>query len=774
MKAEDSKKFLTMGFVSGIIATLLISGVVRTYKNTQSQNIAAEVQGETLTMETLKKDMANDLVPVQNDEYRILKRGVDEWFNSRLLEKEARAQKVSLDELYRKEIWSRVNVTYSDAVQFYNQNRGLFDRPFEEVNSLITEELRRREYNRIKDEYLESLRNKYKAAIHLKQPESYVEGFDLPYVLTGQAPEIVADQPAAPPSRPSPAAAPPAPSAVVTFDDLEGRPSLGPKDAAVTLVEFSDFHCPFCARVTPTLEDLMKNYPGKIRRVWRHFPLSMHPGAERTHEASECAFEQGKFWEYHDQLFATIGGDRSDSALTALAKQVGLDTKKFDQCLTSGKYKNLIQQEIQKGEAVGVQGTPMVFVNGQEVAGAYPYDHFDNLVQSILTGRAPQPAAQPQAAPEAAPSPGAIVQFDDLEGRPSQGPKNAQVTVVEFSDFHCPFCAKVSPTVEQLMKAYEGKIRRVWRHFPLPFHTGADRTHAASECAFEQGKFWQYHDKLFATLGGDRSDPALVDLAKQTGLDTKKFEQCLTSGKYNNLIQKEMAAGSRAGVDGTPTLFINGQMVAGAYPYEHFQGLVEGVLNPGKAQPPAPSARPAAPPPPAAVQFDDLEGKPSQGPKNASVVLIEFSDFHCPFCARVTPTIEQLMKNYDGKIRRVWRHFPLSMHRGADRTHEASQCAFEEGKFWEYHDKLFQTLGGARDDASLIQLAKQVGINEGKFKKCLESGKYKDLIQQEISSGSRAGVRGTPAFFVNGKLVSGAQPYASFDRIVQSELKANS
>jgi len=773
MKQEDSKRFITIGFASGVILTLLLSGIVSTYKNKQSQGVAAEIQNETLTLEKLKKDLANDLVPVQNDEYRILKRGVDDWFNNRLFEKEAKAQGISLDELFQKEIWSRVRVSYADTVQFYDENKELFNQPFEEVKSLITEELRRREYARAKSEYLEGLRKKFKAMILLKQPESFVEGLELPYVLSGQAPEIVAEKPAPAPSRPSPQAAQPAQAPAVTFNDLEGRPTLGPADAPVTIVEFSDFHCPFCGRASATLQQLMTNYSGKIRRVWRHFPLSMHPGADRTHEASECAFEQGKFWEYHDKLFETLGQDRSDSALTDLAKQVGLDTKKFDQCLTSGKYKSLIQQEVQKGGEVGVEGTPMFFVNGQTVAGAYPYEYFDNLVQNILTpGRAPQAAAEPPAAPEAV-QPPAVVNFSDLEARPSQGPKNAPVTVVEFSDFHCPFCKKVTPAIEQLMKTYEGKIRRVWRHFPLPFHTGADRTHEASECAFEQGKFWEYHDKLFETIGGDRSDAALTDLAKQSGLNTKKFEQCLTSGKYKDLIQKEMAAGSQAGVDGTPSFFINGQMVAGAYPYEHFQGMVENALTPGGAKPVA-AAKPSRPAPPAVVSFDDLDGKPAVGPKNAKVTLVEFSDFHCPFCARVSPTIEQLMKNYDGKIRRVWRHFPLSMHRGADRTHEASQCAFEQGKFWEYHDKLFQTLGGPRDDESLAQLAKQVGLNDGKFKKCLSSGKYKDLIQKEIARGSQAGVRGTPAFFVNGKLVSGAQPYANFDRLVQVELQEKS
>jgi protein-disulfide isomerase len=171
------------------------------------------------------------------------------------------------------------------------------------------------------------------------------------------------------------------------------------------------------------------------------------------------------------------------------------------------------------------------------------------------------------------------------------------------------------------------------------------------------------------------------------------------------------------------------------------------------------------------VSFKDLDGRPSFGPKNAKVTLVEFSDFHCPFCKRVNPTLEQLMKNYQGKIRRIWRQYPLPMHAGADRTAEASECANEQDKFWEYHDKLFEVQGASSfDEASLMSLAEQAGLNKKKFEKCLASGKHKDLIQKEIEAGNQAGVRGTPAVFVNGRLVSGAQPYENFDRIVQSEL----
>lgn len=174
-----------------------------------------------------------------------------------------------------------------------------------------------------------------------------------------------------------------------------------------------------------------------------------------------------------------------------------------------------------------------------------------------------------------------VVRFDDLEGKPAAGPKKAPVTIVEFSDFHCPFCKRVQPALERLKGAYPGKIRHVWRHFPLPFHQGADRTHMASQCAQDQGKFWEYHSAVFAAASAPADDQALIDLAAQTGLDRKAFEGCLSSNKHAALIQQEVSAGQKAGANGTPTFFINGKRLVGSQPYESFDSAVVQALGEG-------------------------------------------------------------------------------------------------------------------------------------------------------------------------------------------------
>lgn len=354
---------------------------------------------------------------------------------------------------------------------------------------------------------------------------------------------------------------------------------------------------------------------------------------------------------------------------------------------------------------------------------------------------------------------------------PSQGPENAPVVITEFADFHCVYCKKAQPALKQILQNYPDQVRLVFRHFPLSSQAGAGSflTHEAAACAQEQGKFWEFHDAIYA-MEGFPDQAALNKIAQDLGLSMKAFRNCLDSHKTEVRIREDFAEGGRRLVQGTPTFFVNQKKFAGGKSYEDWVPLIQQMLNPSPDQAEG-SERPSVPLPRPTVSFNDVSGRPSKGPENAPVTLVEFSDFHCPFCGRVIPTLDKLMKNFDGKIRLVWRHYPLPMHVGADRTHEASECAHEQGKFWPYHDKLFATLGSPKEDATLISYAKELNLNEKKFKECLESGRNKSLIQEELEKGNLYGVSGTPAVFINGELVSGAYPYEHFERIIKSKLE---
>jgi protein-disulfide isomerase len=165
----------------------------------------------------------------------------------------------------------------------------------------------------------------------------------------------------------------------------------------------------------------------------------------------------------------------------------------------------------------------------------------------------------------------------------------------------------------------------------------------------------------------------------------------------------------------------------------------------------------------------NLDGVRVRGPASAPVTLVEFSDFHCPFCKGVEATLDQVRSRYGDKVRLVFKDFPIdSLHPQSRPAHEAARCADEQGKFWEYHTVLFA--GNPKTPDQLKGVAQQVGLDMAKYDQCVASGKHRAAVQKEIDEGRRLGVTGTPAFFINGRLLSGAQPLASFTRLIDDEL----
>jgi protein-disulfide isomerase len=162
-------------------------------------------------------------------------------------------------------------------------------------------------------------------------------------------------------------------------------------------------------------------------------------------------------------------------------------------------------------------------------------------------------------------------------GRPSRGPAQATVEVIEFSDFQCPYCLRAHPIVAQVLQTYGDRIRFVYRNFPLPNHPDARPAAEAGDCAAEQGKFWPYYDRLF-----DHQDqlsvPDLKQHAAVLGLDAARFTACVDSRKYKNEVDADIAAGNDVGVTGTPAFFINGRPLDGAQPFEAFKAIIDEEL----------------------------------------------------------------------------------------------------------------------------------------------------------------------------------------------------
>lgn len=222
-------------------------------------------------------------------------------------------------------------------------------------------------------------------------PITFLGGLAVGYVLWGvgqfqpnaQAaaqPNAIEQQAAPQPAQP---AAPPSPIEVSVDDD----PAFGPEDAPVTIVEFSDFECPFCARFrSETFDALAEQYDGQIRFVYRDFPLSsIHPDAQKAAEAAECADDQGMFWEMHDVIFANQS-NMGVAALSGFAEDLELDMSDFDECLNNGKYADEVLADLQEGQTYGVTGTPTFFINGVRLVGAQPLSAFQAIIDQELAG----------------------------------------------------------------------------------------------------------------------------------------------------------------------------------------------------------------------------------------------------------------------------------------------------------------------------------------------------------------------------------------------------
>lgn len=207
--------------------------------------------------------------------------------------------------------------------------------------------------------------------------------------------------------------------------------------------------------------------------------------------------------------------------------------------------------------------------------------------------------------------------------------------------------------------------------------------------------------------------------------------------------------------------------------YTTKDGSLAGSLTPLGS---APSAGAGSSGGSAAVATDvSIDDDSIKGDVNAPVTIIEFSDYECPFCGRhYTQTLPQIVENYvdSGKVRIVFRDFPLNFHPNAQKAGEAAECAGEQGKYWEMHDKLFDNQNSLGED-DLKRYASEIGLNTATFNACLDNGDMAQEVIKDLEDGQAAGVSGTPANFINGKLVSGACPYSAFEDAIEAELAGN-
>jgi protein-disulfide isomerase len=320
----------TLSFAAPLISTAQVS-----------PSPIATVNGQSIYEEDLMSVTGTSLLELQKQEYKLKSDALDKLILQKLVEAEAKKKGLGPEEFLKQEVDSKIAEPSDDEAKgYYLASKSQTTLPFDQIKSQVKRLLKTSEIEEAREKYAQSLRAKADVAILLRPPKVEI-GYDAGRV--------------------------------------RGNP-----DAPVTIVEFSDFQCPFSKKVQATLKDLLGKYNGRVKLAYRDFPMrTLHPQAQRAAEAARCAEEKGKFWEYHDALFADEA-KLDEGGLIATARTLGMDEKAFQSCLSSGKFKPQIEQDLQDGAKAGVSGTPGFFVNGVFVNGAQPASEFQKIIDNEL------------------------------------------------------------------------------------------------------------------------------------------------------------------------------------------------------------------------------------------------------------------------------------------------------------------------------------------------------------------------------------------------------
>ena len=323
------------------VATLAIAGFLALGPAVRAaDDVVATVGDKKITRAQLEDEIRAKLIELDNQRYDALREGLDGMIAQELLKREAAARGTTPEALTTEEIEKKApEPSDADIQKVYDENKAqLGGQTLEQIEPRIVQYLKGQKQDERRTAFIAELKKKYPTSVALKPP--------------------VVDVAAA------------------------GRPERGPKNASVTIIEFSDYQCPFCQKAEDVVDQVMKTYADKVRLVYRDYPLPFHPNARPASEAAACANAQGKFWEYHAKLFH--GDGLEPEKLKTYADQVGLDRKKFDDCLEKKPFKAEIDKDVKDGEKAGVNGTPAFFINGRMLSGAQPFEKFKEVIDDEL------------------------------------------------------------------------------------------------------------------------------------------------------------------------------------------------------------------------------------------------------------------------------------------------------------------------------------------------------------------------------------------------------
>jgi protein-disulfide isomerase len=333
----------TRNFILAVLSSVAVIASTSACNN-EARVILADVDGQVVYASDLERSAAKALSEQRERLYQLQKQKLEEYINAVLLTREAKKNGVSVETLLEREVHSKIMSITDDEIEvFYRSNKSRLGMDLNAAREQIRKFLRIKKIEAQKALYLKSLRSNARIETYLKAPR----------LFRAEVP-------------------------------IAGAPFQGPKYAPVTIVKFEDYQCPFCKQVQPMFRELLSRYNGKIKLVHKDLPLDgIHPQARQAAEAARCADEQGKFWSYHDALYAN-SPNADEKSLTSYAKEVGLDINAFGRCLDSGKFKAVVQRDLMDGALLGVTGTPTLFINGREISGNQPLEVFERILDEEL------------------------------------------------------------------------------------------------------------------------------------------------------------------------------------------------------------------------------------------------------------------------------------------------------------------------------------------------------------------------------------------------------
>lgn len=353
-------------------------------------------------------------------------------------------------------------------------------------------------------------------------------------------------------------------------DSFESN-ALGPVDACVTVVEYSDFQCVFCRQASRTLREIAARYPNKVRVIAKSFVLPFHRQAPLAHAAALAAGEWGLFWEMRDLIFSHPDKMEREN-LVEFAPRLGIPQEDFVEVLDSGVFQEQVNEEIEEGKKLGVDGTPTFFVNGVELSGYHPIETFEYHIRRALGLPTVAHSHSVVQTREDGIDVSTFLRDPEEGNLLSFGPERARHVVKIFIDLRSPLGQKAAPVVEAMVARYQGKVRFTFKSFSLGIYHDSEIAHQAAFALIRRGvslfkvwrRIWNVSRSIDAQL--------VVRWARELGLDSddvRKVAWELRESTHATLVRTATLLAKELGVKGSPTAFLNGER------YDAVEGLLK-------------------------------------------------------------------------------------------------------------------------------------------------------------------------------------------------------